>query len=178
MRNLIEVLEEVIHPIYKMDTTGGLTISEENVGAKNREVKLRKTGQAYALSLDNREKDPYPFFQDREGLKLKSDAIVFSRQNNKTYVFLIELKSNQPAEAIPQLRVASYFVDYVLAVIQLKYPQLSLNIEKRGIVFHTRKNTNKRPDHRESKANYKNISGLPIAFVGSNQGYGLDYFAD
>ncbi|MDO3411603.1 hypothetical protein QWJ34_17700 [Saccharibacillus sp. CPCC 101409] len=138
---------------------------------------MRKTGKIYALSLDNRPKDPYPFFQDREGLKSKNDAIVFSKQDQLLYVFLIELKSGNPADGIPQLKSAAHFVDYILAVIRLRYPGVNVNVEKRGIVFHTRQNVQKRAD-RSSKASYMTNDVVPITFAGCNQEYTLEYFVD
>lgn len=100
MRNLIEVLNEVVHPDYKLDTSKSLTISESSQDTPSRrttckQVTILGAGQVCALSLDNRAKDPFPFFQDQNvsNVNMKNDAIVFCKYEDRLYVLIIELKS-------------------------------------------------------------------------------------
>lgn len=184
MRNLIEVLNEVVHPDYKLDTSRSLTIRETSPDTPTRRTTCKQitivgAGQVCALSLDNRGLEPFPFLQDVSNVKMKNDAIVFCKCNDKLYMLVIELKSGNAKEGVKQLRAGKLFADYLLGIVEMNYPGVDTrSVEPKYIVFSndTRKNVQKKADHKSRKVVYVTEKGLDVAFVDCKEKYELRYF--
>ncbi len=184
MRNLIEVLNEIVHPRYKLDPSPLLTILETSPDTATRQTRCRQVtilgaGQVCALSLDNRGLEPFPFLQDVSNVKMKNDAIVFCKCDDRLYLLVIELKSGNAKEGVKQLRAGKLFADYLLGLVDMHYPGVDTrSLETKYIIFSRdpRKNVQKKADHKSRKASYVNEKGLPVAFVDCKDKYELRYF--
>lgn len=63
--------------------------------------------------FDPDQADIFPFFNRQKGLKQICDYILFTEQNDRLYILLIELKRSTGA-ALPQLTASQYFVEYLI----------------------------------------------------------------
>lgn len=184
MQNLIEVLNEVVHPDYKLDTSKSLTISETSQDTASRKTTCKQVtivgaGQVFALSLDNRGKDPFPFFQDVSNVNMKNDAIAFCKYEDRLYVLIIELKSGNAEDGVKQLRAGKLFVDYLLGVIKMNYGGIrNMDVACKYIIFShdTRRNVQKKSDHKSRKAVYRMRQGIPVAFMDCKDKYQFEQF--
>jgi hypothetical protein len=92
---------------------------EDNTDDKGIRFKMEKdifSETKYLLyRFDPDQIDIFPFFNGARGLGLKKicDYILFTEQNDRLYVLLIELKRSSGA-ALPQLTASQYFVEYLI----------------------------------------------------------------
>lgn len=90
---------------------------EDNIGDKGSPFKMEKaiySQKAYLLyRFDPDQTDIFPFFNREKGLKQICDYILFTEQNDRLYVLLIELKCGN-VSALPQLTASQYFVEYLI----------------------------------------------------------------
>lgn len=110
----LTIIDEILHPGFKPENQNCLFET-------NLDDKKQKFTVSYDIVNNNKtkyllyrfEQDAFPFFNDISGLKKTCDFILFAENDERFYVFVIELKkSNLSAEK--QLRASEEFVKYIL----------------------------------------------------------------
>lgn len=178
MPEIMHVLKEAMNSenVITFNSSNVLEIIEEKnqIEGSGQSVKFKNTGKSFVFTLDNLAKDPFPYFASVENIKKRNDAILFCEEENKVYVFIIELKSKKTSGAIKQIKSGISFVNFILNLLQLNYditphPNGS-NYEYRSIIFNTSsRNANRRPT--KKKVEYENIDDILVAYEQCNKTY-------
>lgn len=89
--------------------------------------------------------DPYPFFQDKEGLKAIADYVLFAQKKQTLYVLVFELKKGRKTPK-PQLYATKAFMEFIMKRITYLNTSLSFDVQYRmiGISKNVRKKTSKK----------------------------------
>ena len=173
------------------DSENILCISEVQLQAKCQwvKIKLKKSVPSFCFTVDfKREKnmgDPvFPFFNvDKFGLCAKNDLILICNKPNKTYVVLIELKSENQGYYLKQLKASKIFVDFVIDRLNLignkdEYIDKS-QLEYRGVLFNLKQRTTQgitRKNDKKNKINFEERNGLLVAELPCHDTYQLQQF--
>jgi len=130
---LSEVILEIINPAVFIEHSPELVIDEpQNVDNRQlKSVKITGIQEVYAAIKLDTENIPFTGCLINDGKYKKAcDAIVFCKVNNKDYIFIIELKSNELDlnEVIQKFRNARGFIEYLRTIFnyyhKLKVPDI------------------------------------------------------
>ncbi|SEH07699.1 hypothetical protein [Candidatus Venteria ishoeyi] len=182
---LIDAMHDMIEPDFHItpNETNTVRILEPQAQASCHfvDIQFKKSMPYFAFSIDKpRQKnlgDPvYPFFNPEVGcLCSKNDGILFVQQSDKLYIFLIELKSNNPRNYLNQLKAAKIFVDFIIQRIKLCNPDIRTLVDYRGILFSCRR-TPAESLTKKGKVEYTNRGGLQVAEQGCHNHYFIQQF--
>jgi len=140
-----------------------------------------KRKNIFAFTLDKnlaKRCDMFPFFNQQTPMINKvNDGIVFYINDNKIFILLIELKSNNLGKYKEQLKAGKIFVSYLLGVLNNSFQRTYIVEEKniKCLVFSLRKTARKQGTKRTSIL-YKQIDGLNIAELDCNTTHYLEKF--
>jgi len=152
----LEIIEEILHPRFKPENQNCLF--ETNLDDKKQKFTVSydivKSKKIQYL-LYRFEQNAFPFFNDISALKKSCDFILFAENDERFYVFVIELKkSNLSAEK--QLKASEEFVKYILnSANRIGYDLISIeNVEIRKIRICDKKLHRNRTKMKESDFDY------------------------
>ncbi len=113
MKTLLQLFDEILNNNYK-ETPVNNTYELTEVNVVNYPItKVKKKGTALVYKFDQ-SKDLFPFFDiGKPFINKSSDYVIFNKQNEKTFAFIIELKSKRPKDAYKQLLASDKFVKYL-----------------------------------------------------------------
>lgn len=115
-RSFIDLIRKTIHGDYHLKPgKNNSWILEESY----REVKIRTPDKhSIAFSLDDNNLKPFAFFSDSPPADFAKmcDAVLFCFHGNKTYLFLIEVKTGNKADYEKQLINGKLFCDWLIAL--------------------------------------------------------------
>lgn len=189
-----EVFEKAIAEIpfhIKPNTDGVLRIIENDSSCACEwiEISAKSVASFFCFTLDFKDKNNldsvFPFFNtDKEtnisGLRSKNDAILICQVDEKVYVLLIELKSENTGKYLQQLELSKIFIHFVIDRFNLinKNSQITKeNIEFRGVLFRCRKRSNRGATIKKGKAKFENRNAsFLIAEEPCHDIYRLQYF--
>jgi len=181
MTQLITNLSNTIHKDLIIPFISNEIEIKEN-GAECKKVILKsKRKQIFAFSLDtnldNRCK-MFPFLNQTTPLVNKvNDGIIFYLNNNKIFILLIELKTNNLGDYKKQLHSGKNFALYLLKILNNSFTK-NYTVEDKNIkclVFSLRKTARKQGTKR-TNITYQNIDGLNIAELQCNDNHIIEKF--
>ncbi|HLP91296.1 MAG TPA: hypothetical protein VK184_22280 [Nostocaceae cyanobacterium] len=186
-KELIDLVKKVIAEDLhsEIHEENCILIEEKHEQAKCRyvKIKLKKSGSYFGFSLDQRKgegkNDPiYPFFNPKyPDICKKNDAILFVQKSNHVYVFLIEMKSENPGSYLKQLKSARGFVEFILQRIQI-FHQINIEVEFRGILFLLSPQRPNEGTTKKRKITFEDRNGLLVAQTAGNETYWIQQFLD
>ncbi|SMF94166.1 hypothetical protein SAMN02949497_1473 [Methylomagnum ishizawai] len=121
MGNLVSCFQRLIHPDWLLERNGGEWLLRESQAGADQHGLLRISGgPSLAFSLDKPGADPWPFMKAEQlpGIRKVSDALVLLEKAGQTYVFAIEMKSDNESKALRQIHNARLFTHWVLGLLQ------------------------------------------------------------
>jgi hypothetical protein len=121
---MLKYIEQVIFEGYREKTsTAGCLLKESNPEAKCKKAKLAYTGEILAYKFDKKVtrnkksiKDLFPMLNDLPNLKKMCDFIVFYERNNKLFVILCNLKSNNADSSSQQMKVGELLAEFIVGM--------------------------------------------------------------
>jgi hypothetical protein len=137
MQDLISVLDEIIDPKFKCSPESGSYKLKELKTPQYPVTIIKTDGKIACYTFDVEGQDIFPFFQNKEGLKKVCDYILFYIHEDKTYIFLCELKSKQQnveKAAMKQLKAAKIFVEFLVATAR-RYKREKFPVTYRALIF-------------------------------------------
>ena len=181
MQEFITNLSNTINEDFKIALVSNeIEIKEENSECK-KVILESKRKNIFAFSLDinlsNRCK-MFPFFnQSTNSINKVNDGIIFYINNNKIFVFLIELKTKQLGDYMKQLQAGKIFAFYLLGILNNSFSK-NYKIDKENIkclVFSLRK-TSRKQGTKRTNISYETINGLNIAELQCNNKHIIEKF--
>jgi len=168
--------EDLIIPLV----SGELEFTEDDAEC-NKVILKSKRKNIFAFSLDKnltKRCDMFPFFNQNTSLINKvNDGIIFYINDNKIFILLIELKSNNLGKYKKQLQAGKIFVSYLLGVLNNSF-QSTYTLQEKNIkclVFTSRKTVRKYGTKRMN-IEYNEINGLQIAEFQCNDNHIIEKF--
>lgn len=114
-----------------------LFIKENGKLAKNQEVHIKYlSSNCHAFRMDLQPHSIYLFQND---IKINDELLLYI-EKDKITIFIIELKSNNPKDAIPQIRNGKLCADLLIGILEAKIGYQFPNREYRGYIFTSRQN--------------------------------------
>lgn len=164
--NLFLKISEIIKSDFRNSFIGGEIILKDST---SKPVKINKTGGFLCIQPDKKIKDwknNFPFFETSVNyLCSVADHIIFYPKQDTLFVFLIELKSNNPTDAMKQILANYELGKYICGTVfrLLSYPESK--IEYRGIIFsnrafykgNTKRKNNLYIEHNQSKLKFQHF---------------------
>lgn len=129
-------ISDIIKSDFKNSFTGGDIILKDST---SKPVKINKTGTFLCIQPDKKIKEwknNFPFFETSIKYSCSvSDHIIFYPKNNTLFVFIIELKTNNPTDAFKQVLANFELSKYISGTNSrlLSYPEM--DVQFRGIIF-------------------------------------------
>ena len=160
--------------------SGELEFTEENAECSKIILKSKRKN-IFAFSLDKnltKRCDMFPFFNQTTPLINKvNDGIVFYINDNKIFILLIELKSNNLGKYKKQLQAGKIFVSYLLEVLNNSFSSTYTLQEEniKCLVFSLRKTVRKQGTKR-TNISYEYIDGLNITELQCNDNHIIEKF--
>jgi hypothetical protein len=155
-------------------------IKEENSECKKVILKSKRK-QIFAFTLDinlNNRCKMFQFLNQSTPLVNKvNDGIIFYINDNKIFVLLVELKSNNLGDYKKQLHAGKLFVSYLIGILNNSFAK-NYTIKEENIkclVFSLRKTARKQGTTR-SKIAYAKDNGLNIAELQCNDKHIIEKF--
>lgn len=123
----------------------------------------------------------FPFFNaSAVGVLSKNDFIIIAQKQKKVCVFLIELKSTNPAGYLKQLHSARAFMRFVLDKARICHPKFKsideLELEYKGILFSKTPISNKFAEERSKSKNKKLLFEDKKGLLVTQQSYDNVYY--
>ena len=115
---LIQLFEEILDNNFKVQPNGNTYDLKESSNPNYPITKLKKKGKAlvYKFDVDGR---IFPFFDyTKSFINKSSDYIIFNEKENALFVFVVELKSNNPQNAHAQLYASEKFVNFISSMVE------------------------------------------------------------
>lgn len=138
--SFIQALSECIHSDFIETKT--LPLLEESETAICTEVKLSIAGQKAFIKLKDGGDKFFPYFTNKQHLKVLCEKILFLEENNKKVVFVLtfEMKSYSSGEQFKQLHASTQFAKFIFYTV-LRVSPLVANCkpEFRSVIFSLRK---------------------------------------
>lgn len=151
MISIVNKLRDLVNEeiIYRNDK-GRIITLEERQQSKCKAFQIQKgSSTTLTLEVDKQGLDIHPLFKNGvKNLKKSPDYLIFCENRklgSKTYVFSVELKSDNSDDWHRQANAGLAIAQYLVEILQNKEKidfDLS-NIEYRCVLFHTRKETSK-----------------------------------
>jgi len=181
MTQLLTNLSNTIHKDFIIPVVSGELEIIEDVAECKKVILKSKRNQIFAFSLDKKSSKNckiFPFFNQTTPLINKvNDGIVLCKNDNKIFVLLIELKTNNLGEYKKQLQAGKNFILYLIEVLNNSFPS-NYEIKDENIkclVFSLRKTIRKQGTKR-SNITYEKIDGLNIAELQCNENHIIEKF--
>jgi len=168
--------EDLIIPLV----SGELEFTEDDAECSKVILKSKRKN-VFAFSLDKnltKRCDMFPFFNQATPLINKvNDGIIFYKNDNKIFVLLIELKTNNLGQYKKQLQAGKNFIFYLIEVLNNSFTS-HYEIKEENIkclVFSLRKTARKQGTKRHN-ITYKKTGGLNIAEFQCNDNHIIEKF--
>ena len=114
---LIQLFEEILDNSFKVKPNGNAYDLVEDSIPNYPITKLKKKGKTLVYKFD--EIRIFPFFNiGKKFINKSSDYVIFNEKEDTLFVFVVELKSNNPKDAYPQLYASEKFVNFVDSMIE------------------------------------------------------------
>jgi len=134
MQDLISTLDEIVRQDFKYFSESG-NYQFKETQEPDHPITIIKTCSSkttcYTFDVAG---NVFPFFQDKDGLKIVCDYILVCIHKDKAYVFLCELKSKDLKKAMKQLKAAKIFVEFLVATAR-RYKREKFPVTYRGLIF-------------------------------------------
>jgi len=114
---LIQLFEEILDSTFKEKPEGNTFHLEESSTPNYPVTKLRKKGKTLVYKFDKVRLFPF-FNKDKKPINKSSDYVIFNEKEDTLFVFVVELKSNNPKDAYPQLYASEKFVNFVHSMVE------------------------------------------------------------
>lgn len=180
---IINSLKSIIQTKYEIPITpmnsinSSVIIKETKPDAKLKRVEITgfSPDETYAFTLDVEERDKNKktiskyFSSSEENINKVCDAVIFTKLNQKDYIFFCELKSEKPKakDYMIQYQNSTLFIDYIVEILNSFYLQeLPIKPTKKYILFDTKKQEVKRNLNRDMKKGKMLISPQNKEFNG------------
>jgi len=176
MPNLLSVLDEIIDPKFKYSPESGSYKLKELKIPQYPITTIKTHGKTACYTFDVEGQDIFPFFQNKEGLKKVCDYILFYIHEDKTYVFICELKSKQQnveKAAMKQLRAAKIFVEFLVETAR-RYKREKFPVTYRGLIF-SLLNSPKLSTNVKNDLRYREGQTIPFDHLKAGQDCYLEY---
>ena len=183
MKQFLSNISNTIHQDFVIPLQSQeLVFYENKENSKCKKVILKYNNrQAFAFTLDinlmNKCKT-FPFFnQSTAFINKVNDGIIFYINNNKIFVFLLELKSNNLGDYKKQLQAGKLFVYFLLGIVNNAFSKNYVLEEKniKCLVFSVRKTARKQGSRRKN-ISYEFVNGLYIAELQCNDNHMIEKF--
>jgi len=116
MTSSLEKIKACLNPKWVLSGIESENLKEDDL---HQIVKIKADGIPYLLfELDRKKEDPFPFFSDHSGMKLRTDYLLFTESKGSIFVFSIELKSGGEKKARPQILATKEFSIFLFERIQ------------------------------------------------------------
>jgi len=173
--NLIQKIEEIVHRGYQHADTNNLS-EEGAVECSN--VPLKKRGKILIYKFD-KEVDSVsellPFFTDVAHVKSMCDYILFYENNQKAYVILCNLKSNNLSNSHTQVHASHVFAQYLVGTAnRLLNIHEDTNATYLAIHFRTRGPVDKFSPKKPTSSFREYNNGLKYLFLRCGQPFQVD----
>jgi hypothetical protein len=141
MINLLSKLRELTNDEfhYQADKGNLITLQESQIASKCQFVYLKKGNiQTFTLELDKQNNiEIHPLLASLEALKKKCDYIIFCQKENRLYVLLIELKSDNSTGWTKQTRAGEMIARYLIGMVENYCGFNIVDVQFRHILFST-----------------------------------------
>lgn len=131
---MLKEIEKCIYKGYKENIiNNNFQVKENNLAAKCRIAKFKKTGEILVYKFDKTPKrdskeiiDKFPFFEEIPKLKSICDFIFFyNKKPGKLYIILCNLKSNSKGNSPDQLKAGKIFSEFIIQNVMRLFPEYS-----------------------------------------------------
>ena len=139
MKDFLQALDDILKFDFKQDTEGGSYILKELENPTDYPITfIKKKGKALSYKFDTKEVDIFPLFKKEVAFLTQiCDYIIFYPFEQKMFVFLCELKTNNITGSSKQLQASEILANYIVNMA-MKYLNLkSFDVEYRALVFST-----------------------------------------
>lgn len=132
---IFQKISEIIKSDFKNTFAGGRVELKDST---SKPVRINKTGSFLCLQPDKKIKDwknNFPFFETSAGICSVSDHLMFYPKTDSLFVFIVELKSSNPAGAIKQVRASFELGKYICGTAKRLLNNPTVDIQYRGLIF-------------------------------------------
>jgi hypothetical protein len=176
MKDLLQTLDDILKLDFKQDTESGSYILKEPENPVGYPITIiKKKGKALSYKFDTKKVDIFPLFKKEVAFLTQiCDYIIFYPFEQKMFVFLCELKTNNITGSSKQLQASEILAHYIVKMA-IKYLNFkSFDVEYRALVFST-SNTIRFATHVKKEAYLEYPSGLKHKHLRAGEDCQLDH---
>lgn len=166
---ILKKIEEIINRNFQVHPQGNRFLLEEPKTSGYPSTLLKKNGSIliYQFDIENSNDSVFPIFDAKvPHVSTIADYIIFYPfKDEKLFVFICNLKSNNTTGASAQAQAGWHISEYIMRTVErlFSYPK-NINIEYRSLIFTTRPPT-KRFSTNIKKEDYSELGGSGLKSI-------------